>query len=80
MSETRVDNSSEIAILGAGPAGLTAAHILAMRGVPAVVFEAEDTVGGIAKTVEYKGYRFDLGGHRFFSKLEPINRIWEDML
>ena len=80
MSERATEPVNEIAVLGAGPAGLTAAHVLATRGVPAVVFEADETVGGIAKTVEYNGYRFDLGGHRFFSKLEPINRLWEEML
>jgi protoporphyrinogen oxidase len=69
-----------IAVLGAGPAGLTAAHVLARRGVKATVFEADGVVGGIAKTVEFKGYRFDLGGHRFFTKLKPIARLWENML
>ncbi|MDX6388636.1 MAG: hypothetical protein QOD85_2438, partial [Gaiellaceae bacterium] len=69
-----------IAVLGAGPAGLTAAHVLGRRGIKATVFEADGVVGGIAKTVEFKGYRFDLGGHRFFTKLKPIARLWEDML
>ena len=50
------------AILGAGPAGLTAAHILGKRGLPGAVFEADGMVGGIAKTIEFNGYRFDLGG------------------
>jgi len=68
------------AVLGAGPAGLTAAHVLAIRGAPAVVFEADGTVGGIAKTVEFKGYRFDLGGHRFFTKLPQVARMWEEAL
>jgi protoporphyrinogen oxidase len=69
-----------IAVLGAGPAGLTAAYVLALRGVPGTVYEADGTVGGIAKTVEFNGYRFDLGGHRFFTKLAPVQRLWEDML
>ena len=68
------------AVLGAGPAGLTAAYTLALRGRPAEVFEADGVVGGIAKTVEFQGYRFDLGGHRFFTKLKPIERLWEEML
>jgi len=68
------------AILGAGPAGLTAAYTLARRGRPGAVFEADGTVGGIAKTIEFDGYRFDLGGHRFFSKLEQVERMWEEML
>ena len=57
-----------VAVLGGGPAGLTAGYLLAQRGVPVIVFEAEDQVGGIAKTEVRDGYRFDLGGHRFFTK------------
>jgi protoporphyrinogen oxidase/predicted dehydrogenase len=68
------------AILGAGPAGLTAAYVLARRGRPGVVFEADGTPGGIAKTVEFNGFRFDLGGHRFFTKLKPIERLWERVM
>jgi protoporphyrinogen oxidase len=54
--------------------------VLALRRRPGVVFEADGTVGGIAKTIEFNGYRFDLGGHRFFTKLKPIERLWEKML
>jgi protoporphyrinogen oxidase len=68
------------AVLGAGPAGLTAAYVLAARGAPGVVYEADGMVGGIAKTVRYDGYRFDLGGHRFFTKLAPVQRLWEDLM
>ena len=68
------------AVLGAGPAGLTAAYVLGLRGAPGAVYEADGVVGGIAKTVEYKGYRFDLGGHRFFTKLAQVQRLWEDVL
>src|SRR5215204_5851409 len=68
------------AILGAGPAGLTAAHVLARRGLRGAVFEADGAVGGIAKTIEFNGYRFDLGGHRFFTKLQSIQQLWEEML
>jgi len=68
------------AVLGGGPAGLTAAYILGRRGRPGAVFEADGTVGGIAKTIEFNGYRFDLGGHRFFTKLTPVQRLWEEML
>ena len=67
-------------MLGAGPAGLTAAHVLAARGKPGAVFEADGTVGGIAKTVVFDGYRFDLGGHRFYTKLAPVQRLWEQTL
>ncbi len=74
------EESIGTAVLGAGPAGLSAAYVLATRGVPGVIFEADGTVGGISKTVQYKGYRFDLGGHRFFTKLKPIEALWEQTL
>src|SRR5918998_657490 len=69
-----------VAVLGAGPAGLTAGYLLARRGVPVIVFEADDQVGGIAKTVERDGYRFDLGGHRFFTKSAEVDALWRDLL
>jgi protoporphyrinogen oxidase len=68
------------AVLGGGPAGLTSAWVLAQRNEPATVLEADGTVGGIAKTVEFEGYRFDLGGHRFYTKLAPVQHLWEEML
>ena len=67
-------------VLGAGPAGLTAAYLLAKRGVPVLVLEADDQVGGLAKTVERDGYRFDLGGHRFFTKSAEVDRLWHEVL
>ena len=79
-SEPREIQNIGTAILGGGPAGLSAAYMLGRRGRQAVVFEADGSVGGIAKTIEFNGYRFDLGGHRFFTKLGPIQRLWEDML
>ena len=63
-------------VIGAGPAGLTAAYELSRNGVNAVVLEQDDIVGGISRTVEYNGYRFDIGGHRFFSKVPLINQLW----
>jgi protoporphyrinogen oxidase/predicted dehydrogenase len=74
------DESLGTAILGGGPAGLTAAYMVGRRGRPGALFEADGTVGGIAKTIEFNGYRFDLGGHRFFTKLGPVQRLWEEML
>jgi protoporphyrinogen oxidase len=76
----RAEESVGAAVLGAGPAGLTAAYVLARRGAPGVVFEADTTVGGIAKTVVHDGYRFDLGGHRFFTKLHLVQDLWEAIL
>jgi protoporphyrinogen oxidase len=73
-------NSAPVAVLGAGPAGLTAAYRLLQRRVPVVVFEAGDEVGGLARTVVRDGYRFDLGGHRFFTKSEEVEELWEELL
>jgi protoporphyrinogen oxidase len=69
-----------VAVLGAGPAGLTAAYRLVQRGLPVVVFEADDQVGGLARTVVRDGYRFDLGGHRFFTKSAEVEALWEELL
>jgi protoporphyrinogen oxidase len=67
-------------VLGGGPAGLTAGYLLARRGHPVVVLEAEEQVGGLAKTVEQDGYRFDLGGHRFFTKSDEVDRLWHEVM
>lgn len=67
-------------IIGAGPAGLTAALELARAGEEPIVFEMDDLVGGISRTVEYKGYRFDIGGHRFFTKVVRVHDWWMDIL
>jgi len=67
-------------VIGAGPAGLTAAYELAKNGIGSTVLEADQLVGGISRTVNYKGYRFDIGGHRFFSKVPLINEVWDDIL
>jgi protoporphyrinogen oxidase len=69
-----------VIVAGGGPAGLTAAYELSKRGAKAVVYEVEQSVGGISKTVEYRGYKFDLGGHRFFTKIAAVRRIWEDVM
>ena len=69
-----------IVIVGAGPAGLTAAYTLSRRNVTATVLEADDVVGGLSRTVNYKGYLFDIGGHRFFSKWDEVNQIWREVL
>jgi protoporphyrinogen oxidase len=69
-----------VVIMGAGPAGLTAAYELSASGVNSTVLEADWCVGGIARTEEYKGYLFDLGGHRFFTKVSMVERIWHEVL
>ncbi|MGC8786391.1 MAG: FAD-dependent oxidoreductase, partial [Anaerolineae bacterium] len=67
-------------MIGAGPAGLAAAYELATHGICPIVIEKADQVGGIARTEVYKGYRFDIGGHRFFTKIPQIQTLWEAML
>ncbi len=69
-----------VIVIGAGPAGLAAAHELAVRGVPCAVVEKSDKVGGLARTEIYKGYRFDIGGHRFYTKVAEVQKIWRNML
>jgi protoporphyrinogen oxidase len=67
-------------IVGAGPAGLTAAYELSKRNAPVVVLESDPQyVGGISRTVNYKGFRFDIGGHRFFSKSREIEELWTEI-
>jgi len=67
-------------IIGAGPAGLTAAWELQKAGCPSVVLEKDRVVGGLARTVCFEGYRFDIGGHRFFTKVDAVNRMWHEIL
>ena len=69
-----------IVIIGAGPAGLTAAIELLKKGHSVTVLEATDRIGGISQTVRYHGNRMDIGGHRFFSKDERVNRWWADLM
>jgi protoporphyrinogen oxidase len=73
-----VDQS--IVIIGAGPAGLTAAFQFEKRGTSPVVLEANQQVGGISRTVEKDGWRFDLGGHRFFTKVQAVEDLWHEIL
>lgn len=73
----------KVLIIGAGPAGLTAAYELLKRNkeeIEVVVFEESNDMGGISKTVNYKGNRMDMGGHRFFSKVPEVNAWWNEML
>ncbi len=86
---TRVDDPSTVAVVaahetviaGGGPAGLTAAYELTKHGRSCVVLETDKRlVGGISRTDQYKGYRFDIGGHRFFSKSDEVNRLWREIL
>jgi protoporphyrinogen oxidase len=74
------DDPSQVVVIGAGPAGLTAALQLVRRGVGTTVLEADDVVGGISRTVERDGWRFDIGGHRFFTKVQEVEAMWHELL
>jgi protoporphyrinogen oxidase len=80
MSPDPTRPEQEVVIIGAGPAGLTAAHELNRRGVTSTVLEATDMVGGISRTVERDGWRFDIGGHRFFTKVPEVEAFWHEIL
>ncbi len=73
-------SETSVVVIGAGPAGLTAAYELSKHRVPAVVLEADKVVGGIARTVNHNGYLFDIGGHRFFTKWTEVEQIWREIL
>jgi protoporphyrinogen oxidase len=76
-----IGNSKKAVIIGAGPAGLTAAYeLLRKTTVHPVIFEASNAIGGISRTVKYKGNRMDIGGHRFFSKNKEIMNWWNQMM
>src|SRR5688572_4156893 len=76
----RLRKGDRVVIIGAGPAGLTAAYLLAKQGTPVTVLEGDTVVGGISRTAQYKGYRFDIGGHRFFTKITPVDDLWHEIL
>ena len=68
-------------IIGAGPAGLTAAYELLIKSdIKPIIFEMSEDLGGIAKTVNYKGNRIDMGGHRFFSKSDRVMEWWQNIM
>src|SRR5256885_17253296 len=72
---------THVAIIGAGPAGLTAAYRLRNSEVDVTVLEADPQyVGGISRTATYKGFHFDIGGHRFFSKSKAVEDFWTEIL
>ncbi len=74
------DDARDVVVIGAGPAGLTAAYQLSKDGVAATILESDDIVGGISRTAERDGWRFDIGGHRFFTKVAPVEAIWHEIL
>jgi len=83
MDQVISDSKSRarVVIVGAGPAGLSCAYELVKHGRPALVLEQDPrSVGGLARTIEYKGFRFDIGGHRFFSKNPEIEALWTELM
>ena len=78
---TPANSPVDVAIIGAGPAGLTAAYLLSKKGYSVKVIEKDPQyVGGISRTVEHEGFRFDIGGHRFFSKSQEVVDLWNEIL
>ena len=68
-------------IIGAGPAGLTAAYeLLDKTDIKPIIYEKSEDIGGISKTVEYKGNHIDIGGHRFFSKNDRVMKWWQNIM
>ena len=80
MKKLTSQENDPVVIIGAGPAGLTAAYELVKKNVLPLVLEKHDKVGGLARTEAYKGFRFDIGGHRFFTKVPLINDLWHEIL
>src|SRR4051794_11871267 len=69
-----------VVVLGGGPAGLTAGYLLAKAHKPVIVLESQDQLGGLARTEVRDGYRFDLGGHRFFTKVKEVDDLWHEIM
>ena len=80
--QERASRAATVAIIGGGPAGLTAAYQLQKNSEShhPVVFEESHQVGGISRTEMYKGYRYDIGGHRFFTKVSEVESFWHEIL
>lgn len=79
-SRPQSSDSHEVVVIGAGPAGLTAAFQLHKYDIASTVLEADDMVGGISRTAQQDGWRFDIGGHRFFTKVQVVEDLWHEIL
>ncbi|OGT25577.1 MAG: FAD-dependent oxidoreductase [Gammaproteobacteria bacterium RIFCSPLOWO2_02_FULL_42_14] len=80
MRGTTLRNPYDVLIIGAGPAGLTAGYLLSKHVISSVIVESSSQVGGISRTPCYKNFYFDIGGHRFFSKSDAVEKLWDEML
>src|SRR5579884_785094 len=78
--DSEITSEHPVIVLGGGPAGLTAGYLLAKQGKPVIVLESTGQVGGIARTEVRDGYRFDLGGHRFFTKAREVDDLWHEIM
>ena len=80
MTNEQTGTADDVVIIGAGPAGLTAAYQLGKAGKTSTVIEGDNVVGGIGRSVEREGWRFDIGGHRFFTKVKAVEDFWHEIL
>lgn len=80
MNSGEPKKKTDVCVIGAGPAGLSAAYILGDSGIDTTVLEMSGQVGGISRTIERDGFRFDIGGHRFFTKDEEVERFFREIL
>src|SRR4051794_29241744 len=80
LNEDGPASARQVVVIGAGPAGLTAAYELGKQDVEVTVLEADSVVGGISRTAERDGWRFDIGGHRFFTKVPQVEALWHEIL
>jgi protoporphyrinogen oxidase len=80
MSGPKEKQSLKTVIIGGGPAGLTAAYQLNKLGMRSIVLEKDHVVGGLSRTAHYKNYHFDIGGHRFFTKIKAVDEMWREVL
>lgn len=78
--DAMIQRSRDVVILGAGPSGLSAGYRLAESGIDVLVLERQPSVGGLAKTIEHRGYRFDLGGHRFFTHNQELEALVQELI
>ena len=79
-SVARLAPGDHVVVIGGGPAGLTAAYVLSKNGYDVTVFEGEGILGGVSQTAKYKGFRFDIGGHHFFTKIMLVEELGYEIL